>query len=166
MKKAVLFFLILLGADVAVKILSLHFVPSMAPKFFGYPYGGIPIFTCGGITFSLNTIVNSGAAWGVFQGHPGLLFMVRAAIVAGLISYLLFFNRGKSPTVSLWPLWLVVVGAIGNGIDYLVYGHVIDFFHFCFWGTSFPIFNLADCYITIGVLSLLLFSQRVQTKPI
>jgi lipoprotein signal peptidase len=163
MKKAIVFFLLLLGLDVAAKLLSLEFIPSMIPKIFGYPYGGIPIFNCLGITFSLNTVVNSGAAWGFFQGHSGLLFMVRTVIVAGLIGYLIFFNRGKT---AAFPLWLVVIGAIGNGIDYLAYGHVIDFFHFCFWGTSFPIFNLADCYITIGVLSLFLFSRPAQLRSI
>jgi signal peptidase II len=106
--------------------------------------------------------VNSGSAWGFFQGHPGILFGIRIAIIGGLIGYLSFFTRGKA---SNFPLWLVVVGAIGNGIDYLVYGHVIDFFHFCFWGTSFPIFNLADCYISIGVLFLLLFSRSAALRP-
>jgi signal peptidase II len=161
-KKAVLFFLLLLGADVAAKYFALHHVPAILPKFFGYPYGGVPIFSWIGVTFSLNTIVNSGSAWGFFQGHPGILFSIRIAIIGGLIGYLSFFTRGK---VANLPLWLVVVGAIGNGIDYIVYGHVIDFFHFCFWGTSFPIFNLADCYITIGVLFLLLVSRSTALRP-
>ncbi len=161
MKKAVLFFLLLLGADVAAKYLALHHVPAILPKFFGYPYGGIPIFSLSGITFSLNTIVNSGSAWGFFQGHPGILFAIRMAIIGGLIGYLSFFTHRKAANL---PLWLVVVGAIGNGIDYLVYGHVIDFFHFCFWGISFPIFNLADSYISIGVLFLLLFSRTAALR--
>jgi signal peptidase II len=160
-KKVVLFFLLLLGADILAKYLALHHIPPLLPKFFDYPYGGIPIFSLGGVSFSLNTIVNSGSAWGFFQGHPGILFIIRMAIIGGLIGYLSFFNREK---VSNLPLWLVVVGAIGNGIDYLAYGHVIDFFHFCFWGFSFPIFNLADSYISIGVLFLLLFSRSARLR--
>ena len=152
-------FLALLGLDALSKGLATHFVAPLLPKIFGYPYGGIPLFECFGVTFSLNTIVNSGAAWGFFQGHSTLLFCVRMLIIAGLLVYLLFFEQKKTPS---WPLWLVLTGAIGNGIDYLIYGHVIDFFHFCFWSHSFAIFNLADSYITIGVLSLLLLPHFVK----
>ena len=53
-------------------------------------------------------------------------------------------------------LWLIAVGAIGNALDYCLYGHVIDFIHFTFWGRTFPIFNLADTYITLGAIWLIL----------
>jgi signal peptidase II len=164
MAKWISLFLSLLGFDVVSKVLASQFVPAILPKIFGYPFGGISIFEVSGLSFSLNTVVNSGAAWGIFQGHSGLLFLLRAAIIGGLVVYLAFFNKGKSPAL---PLWLIVTGAIGNGIDYLAYGHVIDFFHFCFWGYSFPIFNLADCYISLGVISLLLFSRsaKYRTAP-
>jgi signal peptidase II len=162
-KKSVGLFVSLLGLDIGTKIIALSYVPSMLPKLFGYPYGGIPIFEAFGITFSLNTIVNTGAAWGIFQGHSGLLFFLRMAVVIGLISYLLFFNQDRKPS---FPLWLIVIGAIGNGFDYLAYGHVIDFFHFCFWGNSFPIFNMADCYITIGVFFLFLISHKAKLRRI
>lgn len=161
-KLAAVLLLFLLGADIAAKYLSLEYVPSMMPKIFGYPYGGIPVFSFFDVTFSLNTVFNSGSAWGFFQGNPGVLFAIRAVIIAGLIAYLTFFNRGKTAS---FPLWVVVVGAIGNGIDYIVYGQVVDFFHFCFWGASFPIFNLADSYITLGVLSLFFFSRSAKLQP-
>ena len=153
----------LLGLDVLSKILALHYVPFMLPKVFGYPYGGISMFECLGISFSLNTVVNSGAAWGLFQGYSGLLFSLRVVIIAALIVYLVFFNKDK---ISLVSLGLVATGAIGNGIDYLAYGHVIDFFHFCFWGASFPIFNFADCYITLGALALLVFARPAKLRRI
>ena len=156
MKKWGVFFLALLGLDILSKVFANQWIPTILPKLFGYPYGGIPVFECFDVSFSLITVVNSGAAWGLFQGHPGLLFFVRSLIIGGLIAYLLFFNRGKAPAL---PFWLIITGAIGNGIDYLAYGHVIDFFHFCFWGYSFAIFNLADCYITLGTAALLLVSR-------
>ncbi|HEX2582833.1 MAG TPA: signal peptidase II [Chlamydiales bacterium] len=163
MKKWILLFASLLGLDAASKALANAFVPAMLPKIFGYPYGGIPVFEISGVSFSLNMVVNSGAAWGIFQGYSGFLFLLRSLIIGGLIAYLLFFNKGKTPSL---PLWLIVTGAIGNGIDYLVYGHVIDFFHFCFWGYSFAIFNLADCFITFGVFGLLLFSRSAKFRTI
>lgn len=163
MKKWALFFFSLFGLDLVSKIFANAFVPAILPKLFGYPYGGIPVFDLWGVSFSLNTVVNSGAAWGMFQGHSGLLFLLRSLIIAGLVVYLVFYNKGKTPAL---PLWLVVTGAVGNGIDYLLYGHVIDFFHFCFWGHSFPIFNLADCYITLGVLGLLLLSRSAKYRSV
>jgi signal peptidase II len=153
-----------LALDVAAKLFALSYVPAMIPKIFGYPYGGVPIFSWAGVTFSLNTVINTGAAWGFLPGHSGLLFLIRVAIMIGLLGYLLRFHRTEQS--PLFPFWLVLTGAIGNGIDYLAYGHVIDFFHFCFWGHSFAIFNLADCYITIGAILLFFLPRRAQLKPI
>jgi len=162
-KKWVALFASLLGADLISKALASAYIAPMLPKIFGYPFGGVAIFEVFGISFSLNTVVNSGAAWGFFQGYSGLLFLIRALIIGGLIVHLIFFNKGKTPA---FPLWLIVTGAIGNGIDYLVYGHVIDFFHFCFWGHSFAIFNLADCYISLGVIGTLLYSRLAKVRAV
>jgi signal peptidase II len=154
------FFFLLLGLDVVSKLVALGHIPPM--NIGGYPYGGIGIFSNFlGISFSLNMIVNTGAAWGMFAGHSGLLFGLRTAVIVGLVSYLLFYRSGSTPKI---PLWLVVIGALGNAIDYALYGHVIDFFHFVFWGYSFPIFNLADSYITLGVLGILFLTRRAKKQ--
>jgi signal peptidase II len=150
-----LIFPLLLALDVMSKAAAIHWIPPL--QWGSYPFGGISLFSdFFGISFSLNTIVNTGAAWGLFSGHPGLLFGLRTFLVAGLGVYLYIFHR---PITKMASLWLVAVGAIGNAIDYLLYGHVIDFFHFIFWGYSFPIFNLADSYITLGVIALM-FSRK------
>lgn len=154
MRKWLILFALLLGLDIATKVLAMYWIPHLS--YGPYPFGGIAIFSLGGITFSLNYVVNTGAAWGLFAGHSGLLFALRTAIILAL----LFFVPKRI------PIWLVVTGAIGNAIDYCLYGHVIDFLHFTFWGYSFPIFNVADSCITIGILSLLLLptkSKRLQT---
>lgn len=144
----------LLFVDLVTKMASLHW---LAPLSAGpYPFGGIPIFALGGITCSLNYIVNSGAAWGLFAGHAGLLFMLRLGIIVGLF----FFAPRKA------PLYLILTGAVGNAIDYCLYGHVIDFIHFTFWGYSFPIFNVADSCITLGILSLFLFPHPKKAESL
>jgi lipoprotein signal peptidase len=153
--KTLLLTVFLIVCDGLTKIFALHSVPPLQSG--GYPFGGIGIFELCSVTFSLNLVTNTGAAWGMFQGRPGLLFVLRMAIILGLILYTLRNNRTFARS---WPLWLIISGAIGNGIDYLAYGHVIDFFHFTFWGHSFAIFNLADSYISIGVLAMLLFPKR------
>ena len=155
------FFLLLLGLDVVSKMAAIEWVPPM--KWMNsYPFGGIGLFEIGKVTFSLNFVTNTGAAWGVFAGHSGLLFAARLAIISCLSVFLVFFNKGK---INAFPMWLVLTGAIGNAIDYWSYGHVIDFFHFTFWGASFPVFNMADSYISLGAVAFLLSSRSKQAVP-
>lgn len=148
MKKWFLFFALLFGLDIATKLLTIQWIPPISQS--SYPFGGIGIFSFGGITCSLNYAINSGAAWGTFAGHAGLLFLLRCAIILALF----FFGPKRFAT------GLILTGAIGNIIDYCLYRHVIDFIHFTFWGYSFPIFNVADSCITIGILLLLLSPKR------
>lgn len=150
MRKWIWFFAFLLFLDAATKAIAIHFIPPICLGH--YPFGGISIFSVGGITFSLNYIINTGAAWGLFAGHPGLLFAIRTLII---LSLLFFIPKRR-------PIWLIVTGALGNVIDYCLYGHVIDFFHFTFWGYEFPLFNIADSCITIGVLLLLVLPRKTQ----
>ena len=170
MKKCLSLFATLLGLDILTKTLAILHISPMLPKIFGYPFGGIPIFHVQGISFSLNTVFNTGAAWGIFQGYSGPLFALRAIIIGGLLAYLFSLHRGEQNkfrlSLNTFPLWLVAIGAIGNSIDYLLYGHVVDFLHFSFWGHSFPIFNFADCYISIGVFAILLFQRKMPLKAI
>lgn len=149
-------FLLLLSLDILTKIGALRWIPA-------WPSVGIPLFSFLGVSGSLTTVTNSGAAMGLFGGHATFLFVVRAAIILGLMVYLLFLQRDEARKI---PLWLVVTGAIGNAIDYCAYGHVIDFVHLRFWGHSFPIFNLADCYITTGVSALLWLSRRPKAAAV
>ena len=147
---------LLLALDIASKRLAIDLIPPLGD--WVYPFGGIGIFSdFFGISFSLNFATNTGAAWGAFNGHPGLLFALRAVIIAGIAIHLLYFNR--SANFVKFPLWVVVTGALGNALDYLLYGHVIDFFHFTFWGYSFPIFNFADSFISVGFAAFLLASS-------
>jgi signal peptidase II len=144
------FCLFLLALDIVSKIVAIKYVPAITSA--QYPFGGLPIFSLAGVTFSLNYTVNTGAAWGLFSGYPGILFVFRTLIIASLA---FFAAKGRS-------MWLIITGAIGNVVDYCCYGHVVDFFHFTFWGYSFPIFNVADSCIVIGVFSLLLFSREAR----
>lgn len=157
MKKALcstFFFLLLVGIDILTKAAALKWIPPSHGS--EYPFGGIGVFqNFLGMSCSLNTIVNTGAAWGIFPHHTFLLLTIRAGIVALLVAYILF---GKAKHRLF--LWLIVTGAIGNIIDMVYYGYVIDFVHVRILGWSFPIFNFADACITIGVALLVLWPQR------
>lgn len=122
---------------------------------FWLPASGLFLFKSKALTFSLDLVFNTGAAWGFFPGHPKLLFFLRSAIIAGLFLYML------QKKCRAFPLWLLLTGAVGNIVDYMLYGHVVDFLHFRFFGHSFPVFNLADSYISIAFFLLLILPKGV-----
>jgi signal peptidase II len=120
-----------------------------------FPYGGMGLFQglLGGIDFSINQVLNRGAAWGIFSQYQDLLIYLRLVLIGAVVVYLAFFNASVA---RAFFLTLVVAGALGNVIDYFKYGYVIDFFHFKFWGYSYPLFNIADIAICVGVILLII----------
>ena len=106
-----------------------------------------------GIDFLISLAVNKGAAWGVFAEFQVLLLVVRICVIFGMFVYLFFINNSLRWSI---PLIFIIAGAIGNVIDFFLYGFVVDFLYFNLWGYHFPIFNFADICITIGVIYLIL----------
>jgi signal peptidase II len=120
-----------------------------------FPYGGIGVFeNWQGIDFSINHVMNLGAAWGIFSNFHQALFYARVGIIGAMIVYLCFFSAREQKT----PLLMIITGALGNVLDHLLYGHVIDMFYFRFWGYSFPVFNIADSVIFCGIVWLFIQS--------
>lgn len=107
-----------------------------------------------GIDFFINLTFNRGAAWGLFANFQTTLLILRICVIAGMLTYL---GLRKNPKIDL-PLTLISFGAIGNVIDYFRYGYVVDFLQFDFWGYHFPLFNIADSAITLGVIWLFIAS--------
>ena len=75
-------------------------------------------------------------------------------IVVFLIVYYLLKN--KVYWVEKYSLLLIISGAVGNLIDRIMYGYVIDFLDFIIFGYDFPVFNIADSFITIGAIGLII----------
>lgn len=98
--------------------------------------------------FTFTYVQNTGAAFGLFQ-DGGALFAVIALVVVGLIVYFYRELPDAAPLVRS-ALGLQLGGAMGNLIDRLTRGYVVDFFDFKFW----PVFNIADSAIVVGVISL------------
>jgi len=140
-------------------------LPVMSKGYFSYPYGGIGIFeNFLGIEFSISHLDNRGAAWGMLHEFQVPLVFLRIGLIACMVCYLCFFN--KHPLWRL-PLCLVIAGAIGNVIDYFFYGHVVDMLHFVIGSYSFPVFNIADSAVTLGIVSLFILSaweERISKK--
>ena len=103
---------------------------------------------------------NTGAAWGILSGRIILfiIFTIFALIVIGKFIYNIYkkykTNYSLNPTLKTLNVLMIVLvaGAIGNLIDRIVNGYVIDFISFDF--INFPIFNVADCYITVSCILL------------
>lgn len=142
--------------DQLTKGLVYTYLPVIDSSLYWYPYGGIGIFrNFGGIEFSINHMTNTGAAWGVLGNYQLPLIILRIGLIVGLCIYLFYFNRQFS---WQFPLMLVITGALGNVLDFFIYGHVVDMFHFVLWRYDFPVFNVADSAITIGIASLFFLS--------
>nr|WP_243895881.1 signal peptidase II [Paenibacillus sp. F411] len=105
--------------------------------------------------FLITSSRNRGAAFGILQNQLWFFIVVTSLVVIGIIWYM---QKVKSEGRRLLPvaLSLVLGGALGNFIDRLVMGEVVDFLQFNFGSYTFPIFNIADSCIVIGVGLILL----------
>ncbi|WP_018658814.1 signal peptidase II [Allofustis seminis] len=102
--------------------------------------------------FSLTHIQNTGAAWSILEGHM-LFFYSLTLLVVAVLGYWLH-REGKEDIWIGIGLCLMIGGAIGNFIDRLLNAYVIDMIQLDF--IDFPIFNVADIALTVGVAVLLL----------
>jgi signal peptidase II len=104
--------------------------------------------------FNLVHVRNTGGAFGIFGGEKGglgsLLFVVISLIAIGSILFLFVRLREDEKALSL-SLSLVLSGAIGNLIDRLRLGEVVDFLDFYLFSYHWPAFNIADSAICLGI---------------
>lgn len=105
--------------------------------------------------FLITSHRNRGAAFGILQEQRWFFIVVTIIVVAGLIWYLQKIRHEKSKILPI-GLALILGGAIGNFLDRLLFGEVVDFLMFNFGSYTFPIFNVADSAICIGVGLVLL----------
>lgn len=108
--------------------------------------------------FYITYVRNTGAAWSMFAGKTWLLIVV-SLIIIGFICFYIYKNKPKSK-IEMIGYSLVLGGAIGNFLDRVIYGYVIDFFDFYIFGYNYPIFNVADIFIVVGVMILVLCVWR------
>ena len=102
--------------------------------------------------FELHYLENRGAAFGILQGQKGIFLLCTALVLVVLAFY---YNRmpvtGRFRLLRLVGL-LLSAGAVGNLIDRMQHSYVVDFLYFKL--IDFPIFNVADCYVTAGAVLL------------
>ncbi len=100
--------------------------------------------------FTITHTTNTGVAFGLFPGAGALFLVITAVAAVGLVIYYHRLPEQESWAVRV-ALGLMLGGAVGNLIDRVRLGHVIDFLHLSFW----PVFNIADAGIVLGVLLLM-----------
>lgn len=110
--------------------------------------------------FHLTLVRNEGAAFGILKDHTYVFVAISVAVV-GAIIFFSFRQDCAHPAVSV-PLGLILGGTLGNLVDRLRYGHVVDFLDFRVW----PVFNVADSCITVGAAILVagMLAKSVKRK--
>lgn len=112
--------------------------------------------------FYLTYINNDGAAFSILVGKRIFLILIAVLVIVMLIRYIKKNNiQNKLELVSIS---LIIGGSLGNLMDRVVRGYVIDFLDFKLFNYNFPIFNLADTFIVIGVFLLLLKEIRKENN--
>ncbi len=106
---------------------------------------------------SMTPVWNSGISFGFFQ-DSGEIGRYAFTVFAFLMSIWLIYSSFKLPRYSSLGFILIASGAIGNAIDRIIYGKVVDFIDFHFEDLHWPAFNLADTIIFIGA-TLFLYNQ-------
>lgn len=103
---------------------------------------------------SFTYIRNTGVAWGMFQGKR-IIFLVLTAVVL-LFCFYIFANIAEQKKYRLLRIALIVLvsGAVGNMIDRIKLGYVVDFF--CVEFIDFPIFNVADIFVVVSMIGIFL----------
>jgi len=119
--------------------------------------------------FSLTYVRNTGAAFGIFSGSAAVFrrpFLIAVSIAAIGFIFTMLRRLPEHEKGLITALAFIVAGAIGNLIDRMLYGEVIDFLDF-YWGHyHWPAFNVADSFITIGVaLTVLLLYRHEGEDP-
>jgi len=157
-------------------------IPFLNIYFEGMEYGSsINII---GSLFKFTFVENPGMAFGIHVGGYSKLLLSFFSLIASIAIIVYIYKVREQKLLFRLSLALILGGAIGNLIDRffygvifdyapLFYGRVVDFLHFNALGftifgktfDSFPIFNVADSAVTIGVFILLIFHKNFETKP-
>ncbi|MEI3606707.1 signal peptidase II [Pseudogracilibacillus sp. SE30717A] len=122
-------------------------------------YESIPIINN---FFYITSHRNTGAAWGILKGQMIFFYIITVVVVIGIIYYMQ--THAKENKLLAISLSLILGGAIGNFIDRLFRKEVVDFLDFIIINYDFPIFNVADSALSVGVILVLLVTFLDERK--
>lgn len=108
---------------------------------------------------------NTGVAWGMLAGHLWLFIIV--ALISAVLMIIFFKRTRKEEILTRFGLVLTFAGMIGNLADRIVLGYVRDFIDVIIFNYNFPIFNIADVAVVIGVALIIIeiiFEEHIHGK--
>lgn len=146
-------YLIIIGALVSLDQLSKLYI-----------YSNFSLYECKNVIndfFDITYIQNYGAGFSILQNQR--IFLCIVSILAIVILCYLLVTSKKSDLLNRVSFLLIISGTLGNLIDRIRFGYVVDFFDFIIFGYDFPVFNVADCFITIGCF-IIIFTILKETK--
>lgn len=112
--------------------------------------------------FNIVYVRNTGAAWGMFHGNNLILLLIA---IAALVLFTVFFKAiTEYYPERIFAFFMVISGIIGNSIDRVLRGSVVDFLDFYFRSYHWPSFNVADSAICVGVTIIIISSLFRKTK--
>ena len=114
--------------------------------------------------FNLTYIENRGAAFGAMQGARWFFVILAAAVIIAGAIYYAKMPKAKSTLLLRISMLLIGGGTIGNVIDRLFRTYVVDFLDFIIFGYDFPVFNLADVFIVVGTVLLMIYIMFWETE--
>lgn len=142
---------LLIGIDQFTKFLTIKYL---------MPVGSVDIINN---FFKLTYVENRGAAFGIMQGAKWVFVIIAVIILIFAIRYYIKLCKEKKNRLMRVSLLLVVSGAIGNVIDRVFRGYVVDLLDFNVFGYDFPVFNFADICVCVGaaimIISVLLSKE-------
>jgi len=116
--------------------------------------------------FSLTHVRNYGAGFSILQNER--VFLIVLSCVAIIVLSYLLVKAKKNDTLSIISYILIISGALGNLIDRVRLGYVVDFLDFKIFGYDYPVFNVADSFITVGcfilIIMVILESKNAKDK--
>ncbi|EGQ0385491.1 lipoprotein signal peptidase [Staphylococcus pseudintermedius] len=105
---------------------------------------------------------NNGAAWGILSGKMTFFYIITIIVLIALIVF--YIKEAKNNMLMQIAISLLFSGALGNFIDRVSSGEVVDFMDTVIFGYDFPIFNIADASLTIGVVLLIIVLLKDQNQ--
>lgn len=108
--------------------------------------------------FEITNVKNTGAAWSILSNNVLLLIII--AIFALVVIYHIFIKDKKLLKYQAYAYATLYAGIIGNLIDRVFLGYVIDYLSFNIFGYNFPVFNMADMYIVLSMIVIIFYIYK------
>ncbi len=146
MKKILIGSIILLGIDQLIKYLIINYVGMNEV---------IPVINN---FFNITFVKNYGAAYSILSGNR--YFLIAVTFVFLIAIYFFYLKEEKKSKLELVTLTFLIGGILGNLVDRIIHGYVVDYLSFNIGTHYFPVFNCADTFIVLSVMVLLIIEIR------